>query len=123
MAIEYNLGVVAGSLACLRPLFIRLGLSKDSYASNSSGNKPSAGADVENNSYPLKTLDNSSRSGQWRNKFGRLNISNRVQGESVLDRTLVGDHQRLDDTDEDSESRKRIFLNETISQEKGYRET
>ncbi len=115
MAIEYNLGVVAGSLASLRPLFVRLGLT--TMSSKNTSNKPSAGNDLENNktggSYQLNKLEGSGASGQWRNKLGRMNLSNRVQGESVLDQTVMGEHHRLEDTDEDSDSQKNIFKRHT----------
>lgn len=69
MSVEYNLGMVAGSLACLRPLFVKIG-----WATSSSDN---SGQETFTPSYELDRPLN------WRDKL-RGRSHERVQGDSVL---------------------------------------
>lgn len=96
MNIEYNLGLVAGSIACLRPLFIQLGWSNP--RSSSSG-------DLHNklggyiSTYKLRTIGG----GPKLKRPGHRGDSNRVQGESILDTVMTlgakGEEDRQTDAD------------------------
>ncbi|KAL6790463.1 hypothetical protein GGI42DRAFT_346998 [Trichoderma sp. SZMC 28013] len=89
MAIEYNMGLVAGSLPALRPLFQRLGMfgsSNDPSSSNQNQFTPS---------YQLE--DQNSK--QWGTGRRTQGSRNRYQGDSVLDQTVID----RDDSSRDSE--------------------
>lgn len=95
MNIEYNLGLVAGSIACLRPFLaairiIRSGPSEKALAAGPWKNSSGGGVDGlgRNDAWPksgpheLTTIGGGPK---WR-RFGghRAGASSRVQGESVL---------------------------------------
>lgn len=91
MNIEYNLGLVAGSIACLRPFLAAIGLirsgpSEKALAAarkNSSGELDGGRDDVpKSGPHELTTIGGGPK---WR-RFGghRAGASSRVQGESVL---------------------------------------
>ncbi|KAL1880545.1 hypothetical protein VTK73DRAFT_5558 [Phialemonium thermophilum] len=110
MAIEYNLGLVAGSLACLQPLFIRLGLVTGTSAAQSSAGRGKQGFHP---SYQLDNVDGGMPSeNSWRGKISKKwNVSDRVQGESVLDTVMtrnIPESSGGDSTDDDVHSRKHI---------------
>ncbi|KAL7908105.1 hypothetical protein GGI35DRAFT_480823 [Trichoderma velutinum] len=89
MAIEYNMGLVAGSLPALRPLFQRLGMfgsSNDPASSNQNQFTPS---------YQLE--DQNSK--QWGTGRRTQGSKNRFQGDSVLEATVID----RDDSSRDSE--------------------
>ncbi|RFU80715.1 hypothetical protein TARUN_1484 [Trichoderma arundinaceum] len=80
MAIEYNMGLVAGSLPALRPLFSRLGIFGSS-ADPSSGNQNQQFSP----SYQLE--DQNSK--QWGSGRRTQGSKNRFQGDSVLEATVI----------------------------------
>ncbi|KXJ86612.1 hypothetical protein Micbo1qcDRAFT_219233 [Microdochium bolleyi] len=83
MAIEYNLGMVAGSLTSLRPLFARYGLF--TIASDGSSRRGNEG---QRYSYRLEdSPKNSSGWGQKRSYF-KVGGAGRIQGDSVLATTI-----------------------------------
>lgn len=87
MAIEYNLGLVAGSLTGIRPLISRIGVlvttrGDSDYKSNNQFS-PSYRLDNHDNRH----WDSSQRSGVKGNKF---------QGDSVLELTVFGDRSSED---------------------------
>ncbi|KAH7025106.1 uncharacterized protein B0I36DRAFT_250511 [Microdochium trichocladiopsis] len=82
MAIEYNLGLVAGSLTSLRPLFARYGLFRTAADSN---RRQSRGA--KRMSYRLDDSPGSSW-GHGRSGHGQAGAE-RYQGDSVLATTVV----------------------------------
>lgn len=79
MAIEYNMGLVAGSLPALRPIFSRLGLF-------GSTNDPSSGN--QNQFTPSYQLEDQN-SKQWGSGRRTQGSKNRFQGDSVLDATVI----------------------------------
>lgn len=83
MAIEYNMGLVAGSLPGLRPLFARFGIfgTTNDATGRSSRKNPQFSP-----SYQLE--DHSSKN--WGPGRRAKGSKNRYQGESVLDATVVG---------------------------------
>lgn len=83
MCIEYNLGMVAGSLSSLRPLLIHFGVSQRS----SAGTSDAPGKFTP--SYPLEDLDSSIKRQVKVAINGSRGITGRVQGDSVLERTFV----------------------------------
>lgn len=89
MAIEYNMGLVAGSLPALRPLFQRLGMF------GSSADPASSGQNQFTPSYQLE--DQNSK--QWGTGRRTQGSKNRFQGDSVLDQTVMD----RDDSSRDSE--------------------
>ncbi|KAL7941028.1 hypothetical protein V8C42DRAFT_361425 [Trichoderma barbatum] len=91
MAIEYNMGLVAGSLPALRPLFTRLGIFGSS-ADPSSGNQNQQFAP----SYQLE--DQNSK--QWGSGRRTQGSKNRFQGDSVLDATIVDRDNSSRDSEE-----------------------
>lgn len=103
MAIEYNLGLVAGSMTGLRPLVSRvisaLGSSKgdSSYKYNNNQFSPS---------YQLENRDNNKH---WKSNDRSGNSKNRFQGDSVLEPTVMGDRNS------DDSSRRHILKTQSIS--------
>ncbi|KAG8164334.1 hypothetical protein KVR01_006252 [Diaporthe batatas] len=87
MAIEYNLGLVAGSLTGLRPLVSRvvsaLGSSKGISAYRNNQFSPS---------YPLENCDNK----HWISSQRTGTRNNRFQGDSILEPTVMGDRNSDD---------------------------
>ena len=78
MAIEYNLGLVAGSLTGLRPLLSKIGVLMSTKGQSSySGNQFSP-------SYRLENRDNK----HWPSSQRSGTKNNRVQGDSVLEATV-----------------------------------
>lgn len=88
MNVEYNLGLVAGSLACLRPLLAAIGVVKTGQSDKSNGQ------DGLKSSHELTTIGGGPK---WR-KLGRRGASSRVQGESVLCTQMTAGH-KLDNVD------------------------
>ncbi|KAL7784139.1 hypothetical protein V8C37DRAFT_420737 [Trichoderma ceciliae] len=80
MAIEYNMGLVAGSLPALRPLFSRLGVF-------GSSNDPSSGNQNQQFSPSYQLEDKNSK--QWESGRRTQGSKNRFQGDSVLDATVI----------------------------------
>ncbi|KAK1243314.1 hypothetical protein MKX07_003942 [Trichoderma sp. CBMAI-0711] len=92
MAIEYNMGLVAGSLPALRPLFSRLGMlgsSNDPASKDPNQFSPSYQLDDQNSKH-------------WANSRRTQASKNRFQGDSVLDATVI-DHDDRDTSSRDSE--------------------
>lgn len=86
MAIEYNLGLVAGSLTGLRPLLSRIGVVLSSKGnSNYQSNQFSPSYRLENRDN--KHWDSSQRSGTKKDRF---------QGDSVLQPTIMRDSSSED---------------------------
>jgi hypothetical protein len=79
MAIEYNMGLVAGSLPALRPLFSRLGIF-------GSSNDPSSGNQNQQFAPSYQLEDQNSK--QWGTGRRTQGSKNRFQGDSVLDATV-----------------------------------
>ena len=100
MAIEYNLGLVAGSLTGLRPLVSRvvgaLGSSKGDSSYKNNHFSPSYQLENRDNIH----WDSSQRSGARKNKF---------QGDSVLEHTVLGDRNS------DDSGRQHILKTQSIS--------
>lgn len=100
MAIEYNLGLVAGSLTGLRPLLskinIALGSSKGNSGYKNSPFEPSYRLENRDN----KHWDSSQRSGAKKNRH---------QGDSVLEQTGLGDRNS------DESGRQHILKTQSVS--------
>lgn len=118
MAIEYNLGMVAGSLTALRPYLARMGI----LGSTNRSTDASYGRNGFTPSYPLQ--NHGSR--PWNSKdgkdadlstSGRRGKQHRVQGDSVLEHTVVGDRSSEDVTDETRIVKTQIF---TVSEENNH---
>ncbi|KAI0005663.1 hypothetical protein F4779DRAFT_630078 [Xylariaceae sp. FL0662B] len=101
MAIEYNLGLVAGSLPGLRPLLAKIGIlgttKDDSYAYKNKQFSPS---------YPLE--DNSGK--HWGSGKRSQISKNKHQGDSVLELTVL-EHQ----SSEESAGHNRILKQQVIT--------
>lgn len=99
MNIEYNLGLVAGSVACLRPFFVKLGFAKVELAD--AGDRQHERGEFRH-SYNLRTIGGGPK---WRRPAQR-GAATRVQGESVLDTVVTLGVGSEDDrqTDTDCES-------------------
>lgn len=97
MNIEYNLGLVAGSIACLRPLFIKFGWSNPKALSSSGDLQNKMGGYLS--TYKLRTIGGGPRS----RRSAKRGASNRVQGESILDTVMTvevgGEEDRQTDAD------------------------
>lgn len=87
MAIEYNLGLVAGSLTGLRPLLSRVVSALGSSKGNSSYK-----VDQFSPSYRLENRDNK----QWPSSQRSGTKQNRIQGDSILEQTVLGDRNSGD---------------------------
>lgn len=87
MAIEYNLGLVAGSLTGLRPLLSRIGVLMSSKGDSGYKNQFSP-------SYRLENRDNK----HWASSQGSAIKKNnaRHQGDSILEPTVLGDRSSDD---------------------------
>lgn len=97
MNIEYNLGLVAGSIACLRPFFVAIGVVKSRQPETAGKNSSGDGRDdLKPGSHELTTIGGGPK---WR-RIGRRGASSRVQGESVLHTQMTVGHG----VDTDSES-------------------
>lgn len=84
MAIEYNMGLVAGSLPGLQPLFKRFGI----FGTTNDATGPSSRKNPQfSPSYQLE--DHSSKN--WGSGRRGKGSKNRYQGESVLDATVMGE--------------------------------
>lgn len=84
MNIEYNLGLVAGSIACLRPFFAKIGLTKS--GDPDSGDQNRAGVLIP--SFKLRTIGGGPK---W-HKCGQpahRGAASRVQGESILNTVVT----------------------------------
>lgn len=99
MAIEYNLGLVAGSLTGLRPLISRLGVLGSSKGNSSYNNNKFAP------SYQLENRDNK----HWPSSHSSGVKNNRFQGDSVLEPTVLGDRSS------DESGRQHILKTQSIS--------
>ncbi|KAH8883257.1 hypothetical protein GQ53DRAFT_787095 [Thozetella sp. PMI_491] len=97
MAIEYNLGLVAGSLTGLRPLFAKFGL----FSTTNNSNEPSYKKNEFSPSYQLEDQSASNKSWSRRGQGGRT----RYQGDSVLEQTIVGGDGGDRSSQEDDEAR------------------
>lgn len=102
MAIEYNLGLVAGSLTGLRPLLSRIGIALGSSKGNS-GYKSSPFAP----SYRLENRDNTGK--HWDSSQRSGIKKNRHQGDSVLEQTVMGDRNS------DESGRQHILKTQSVS--------
>lgn len=101
MAIEYNLGLVAGSLTGLRPLISRLGVLGSSKGNSSYNNNNKFSP-----SYRLENRDNK----HWPStQSSGVKNSNRFQGDSVLEPTVLGDRSS------DESGRQHILKTQSIS--------
>lgn len=100
MAIEYNLGLVAGSLTGLRPLLSRVGMLMSSKGNSDykSGDQFSPAYRLENRGD--KHWDSSQRSGTKKNRF---------QGDSILEPTVMGDRNS------DESGRQHILKTQSVS--------
>lgn len=103
MNIEYNLGLVAGSIACLRPFLAAIGVIKsgrsETAGNNSSGDVP--GDDLKPGAgHELTTIGGGPK---WR-RLGRRGASSRVQGESVLCTQMTTVGHGGADTDSESQA-------------------
>lgn len=81
MAVEYNLGLVAGSLSSLRPIFVQFGLFGTT-------------VDKSNQFTPSYQLDDRSNSKWGKHSGGR---SKNMMDDSALEATLVGDSSEHSD--------------------------
>lgn len=102
MAIEYNLGLVAGSLTGLRPLLSRIGvlLSSKGDSRTYKSNQFLPSYRLENRENSNKHWNSSQRSGAKKDRF---------QGDSVLEQTVMGD--RISD----DSGRQHILKTQSIS--------
>lgn len=99
MAIEYNLGLVAGSLTGLRPLLSRIGVLLSSKGdSNYKSNQFTP-------SYRLENRDNK----HWASSQRSAAKNNRHQGDSILEPTVLGDRNS------DESGRQHILKTQSIS--------
>lgn len=101
MAIEYNLGLVAGAMSGLRPLLSRIGV----LVSSKGDSKPTKNYQFSP-SYRLENRDNAAWASSHRS--GTKN-SSKYQGDSVLDATVFGD--RISD----DSGRQQILKTQSIS--------
>lgn len=99
MAIEYNLGLVAGSLTGLRPLLSRIGVLLSSKGDSNYKSAPFAP------SYKLEDRSNK----HWASSQRSGVKKDRHQGDSVLDQTVMGD--RISD----DSGRQHILKTQSIS--------
>ncbi|KAL2278749.1 hypothetical protein FJTKL_14200 [Diaporthe vaccinii] len=99
MAIEYNLGLVAGSLTGLRPLLSRIGVRLASKGDSDYKSAPFAP------SYKLEDRNNK----HWASSQCSGVKKDRHQGDSVLDKTVMGD--RISD----DSGRQHILKTQSIS--------
>ncbi|POS72062.1 hypothetical protein DHEL01_v209541 [Diaporthe helianthi] len=100
MAIEYNLGLVAGSLTGLRPLVSRV--------VSALGSSNGASAYRQNDFSPSYQLDNCNNQ-HWNSTQRSGMKSNKFQGDSVLERTVLGDR------DSDDSGRQHILKTQSVS--------
>ncbi|KAF4855297.1 hypothetical protein CGCSCA4_v001425 [Colletotrichum siamense] len=100
MAIEYNLGLVAGSLAGLRPL-----VSKVVTALRSSRGNSAYKSNQFTPSYQLENCDNK----HWNSSERSGTKNSRYQGDSVLEATVLGDRNS------DDSGRQHILKTQSVS--------
>ncbi|KAI8243240.1 hypothetical protein K4K57_008085 [Colletotrichum sp. SAR 10_99] len=100
MAIEYNLGLVAGSLAGLRPL-----VSKVVTALRSSRGNSAYKSNQFTPSYQLENCDNK----HWNSSERSGTKNSRYQGDSVLEATVLGDRSS------DDSGRQHILKTQSVS--------
>lgn len=101
MAIEYNVGLVAGSLTGLRPLLSRIGVLMSSKGNSSYNNNQFSP------SYRLENRDNTGK--HWNSTQSSGIKPNRFQGDSVLEPTVLGDRSS------DESGRQHILKTQSIS--------
>lgn len=101
MAIEYNLGLVAGSLTGLRPLVSRVVSALGSSKGDSS---------YKNNQFsPSYQLENCNNNKHWNSSQRSGTKNNKFQGDSVLEQTVMGDRNS------DESGRQHILKTQSVS--------